>query len=249
MSEVREHHRRAMDLCERAVQNRLFGNTLAAAADFREAFEEERIAVRMAKERSVENLTLAILHQSAAALAFDCGETDQARSYVISGLDLEPPREIAEELTQILVKIDSSKQAPSPKSFDHINSSHIGLDVEIMGSMKFINDFVFDGYLEGEISSVDGILTIGEYADVRGEVRSKTVIVKGKVHGNITVQERCELHSRSQLIGDLKAARLVIEQGATFVGRSEVTPNKIIVKDLGAPRISREEAEKSSASR
>jgi len=99
----------------------------------------------------------------------------------------------------------------------------------------FVNEFVFDGNLEGEISSVDGILTVGENADVRGEVKSKTVIVKGKVHGNITVQERCELHSRSQLIGDLKAARLVIEEGATFVGKSEVTPNKNAMKDFGAP--------------
>jgi cytoskeletal protein CcmA (bactofilin family) len=108
-------------------------------------------------------------------------------------------------------------------------------DVEIKGSIKFANEFIFDGNIEGEISSVDGILTVGENADVRGEVKSKTVIVKGKVHGNITVQERCELHSRSQLIGDLKAARLVIEEGATFVGKSEVTPNKNIVSNLGQP--------------
>ena len=115
------------------------------------------------------------------------------------------------------------------------NKNNLSKDVEIKGSIKFVNQFVFDGNLEGEISSVDGILTVGENADVRGEVKSKTVIVKGKVHGNITVQERCELHSRSQLIGDLKAARLVIEEGATFVGKSEVTPNKNIIKDLGYP--------------
>jgi cytoskeletal protein CcmA (bactofilin family) len=113
--------------------------------------------------------------------------------------------------------------------------NNLSKDVEIKGSIKFVNEFVFDGNLEGEISSVDGILTVGENADVRGEVKSKTVIVKGKVHGNITVQERCELHSRSQLIGDLKAARLVIEEGATFVGKSEVTPNKNLAKDFSVP--------------
>jgi cytoskeletal protein CcmA (bactofilin family) len=50
------------------------------------------------------------------------------------------------------------------------------------------------------------------------------------VHGNITVDERCELKARAVLQGDLKAARLVIEEGATFVGKSEVTPNKIAMK-------------------
>jgi cytoskeletal protein CcmA (bactofilin family) len=32
------------------------------------------------------------------------------------------------------------------------------------------------------------------------------------------------------LQGDLKASRLVIEEGATFVGKSEVTPNRIPLK-------------------
>jgi cytoskeletal protein CcmA (bactofilin family) len=123
----------------------------------------------------------------------------------------------------------------TPVMADTPTKNSLSKDVEIKGSIKFANEFVFDGNLEGEISSVDGVLTVGENADVRGEVKSKTVIVKGKVHGNITVQERCELHSRSQLIGDLKAARLVIEEGATFVGKSEVTPNKNMIKDLGIP--------------
>ena len=43
------------------------------------------------------------------------------------------------------------------------------------------------------------------------------------MQGNITVAERCELKSRCTLQGDLKAARLVIEEGATFIGKSEVT--------------------------
>jgi cytoskeletal protein CcmA (bactofilin family) len=129
------------------------------------------------------------------------------------------------------------------------NSNNLSKDVEIKGSVKFVNEFVFDGKLQGEISSVDGILKVGENADVRGEVKSKTVIVKGQVHGNITVQERCELHSHSQLIGDLKAARLVIEEGATFVGNSEVTPNKNIIKDSGSPAPRKEELQKVGAPR
>ncbi len=98
-------------------------------------------------------------------------------------------------------------------------------DVEIKGSIKFATDLSIDGKVEGEITS-EGILTLGENADVRGEIKTKSVTVYGKVHGNITVAEKCELKSRAQLIGDLKAARLIIEEGATFVGKSEVTPNK-----------------------
>ena len=129
------------------------------------------------------------------------------------------------------------------------NKNNLSKDVEIKGSLKFENEFVFDGNLQGQISSVDGILTVGENADVRGEVKSKTVIVKGKVHGNITVQESYEIHSNSQMIENLKSARHVIEEGATFVGKSEVTPNKNIIKDLGAPPPRKEELQKVGAPR
>ena len=99
-------------------------------------------------------------------------------------------------------------------------------DVEINGSIKFGSELNFDGKVEGEIISTDGVLTIGKNAEIRGEVKTKAVTVFGTVVGNITVTERCELKSSSQLTGDLKAMRIVIEEGATFVGKSEVTPNR-----------------------
>ena len=113
----------------------------------------------------------------------------------------------------------------------------LGADVEFKGSIKFTNELAIDGKVEGEIFSAGGILTIGENAEIRGEIKTKSVTVLGKVNGNITVEERCELKGRSQLIGDLKAARLVIEEGATFVGKSEVTPNKIAMKHPEVVRI------------
>jgi cytoskeletal protein CcmA (bactofilin family) len=101
-------------------------------------------------------------------------------------------------------------------------------DVEIKGSIKFHQDLSVDGKIEGEITSPNGILIVGQNAELRGEIKTKSVTVYGRVHGNITVDERCELKANAQLHGDLKAARLVIEEGATFVGKSEVTPsNKV----------------------
>ncbi|MEO6786798.1 MAG: polymer-forming cytoskeletal protein [Chthoniobacteraceae bacterium] len=102
-------------------------------------------------------------------------------------------------------------------------------DVEIKGSIKFQNELTVDGKIEGEINSA-GILTVGENSEIKGEIKTKSVTVYGKVHGNITVEERCELKARASLFGDLKATRLIIEEGATFVGKSEVTPNKVAMK-------------------
>ena len=110
------------------------------------------------------------------------------------------------------------------------NSKNIlSADVEIKGSIKFQNELTVDGKVEGEINSA-GVLTVGENSEIKGEIKTKSVTVYGKVHGNITVEDRCELKGRASLYGDLKATRLVIEDGATFVGKSEVTPNKVAMK-------------------
>src|SRR5437899_5157020 len=127
--------------------------------------------------------------------------------------------------------IDNSNPKPNPMA-DHGGKDILSSDVEIKGSIKFQKELLIDGKVEGDINS-DGVLTVGENAEIRGEIKTKSVTVFGKVHGNITVDERCELKARAVLQGDLKAARLVIEEGATFVGKSEVTPNKIAMKPAG----------------
>ena len=109
------------------------------------------------------------------------------------------------------------------------NSSPIGKcvlsgDVEIEGSITFQKELLIDGKVQGQITS-DGVLMIGENADIRGEIKIKSVTVHGKVHGNITA-ERCELKSKCTLQGDLTAVRLIIEEGATFIGTSQISPHQ-----------------------
>jgi cytoskeletal protein CcmA (bactofilin family) len=108
--------------------------------------------------------------------------------------------------------------------------NNLASDVEIKGSIKFQHDLSIDGKIEGEVTSPNGVLVVGQNAELRGEVKTKSVTVYGRVHGNITVDERCELKANAQLHGDLKAARLVIEEGATFVGKSEVTPTSKVTQ-------------------
>jgi len=116
---------------------------------------------------------------------------------------------------------------------EHGGKDILSSDVEIKGSIKFQKELLIDGKVEGEINS-DGVLTIGENADIRGEIKTKSITVFGKVQGNITVAERCELKSKCTLQGDLKAARLVIEEGATFIGKSEVTSGTLPAKSTSS---------------
>ena len=88
----------------------------------------------------------------------------------------------------------TSSPTIDPKKYmaEHSGKDILSSDVEIKGSIKFQKELLIDGKVEGEINS-DGVLTIGENADIRGEIKTKSITVYGKVQGNITVGERCEL--------------------------------------------------------
>ncbi len=99
-------------------------------------------------------------------------------------------------------------------------------DVELKGTLKFNGELTFDGKLDGDIHS-EGILTLGDNANVKGTIDVGSVVVRGKITGNVIAKEKIELKVKTELFGDVKAAKLVIEEGVTFVGKSEVNPNKV----------------------
>jgi cytoskeletal protein CcmA (bactofilin family) len=97
--------------------------------------------------------------------------------------------------------------------------------VLIKGSIKFLNELLIDGEVEGTIDST-GTLTIGEHARIRGEIRTKSVKVRGTVEGNIFVTECCELQANCTLRGDIEAPRLVVNENVTFLGNAKVGTGK-----------------------
>jgi len=97
--------------------------------------------------------------------------------------------------------------------------------VSVKGSVKFLNELLIDGDVEGTIEST-GTLTIGEHACIRGEIRTKSVEVQGTVEGNIFVTERCELHAGCRMHGDIEAPRLVVNDNVTFLGSAKVGTGK-----------------------
>lgn len=99
-------------------------------------------------------------------------------------------------------------------------------DVEIKGNLKFAGELTFEGKLEGEIQT-EGALNLGDTAVVTGNINAQTVVVRGKVNGNITAKDKIEIKAKAELFGDIRATKLVVEEGVTFVGKTEVNPNKV----------------------
>lgn len=122
--------------------------------------------------------------------------------------------------------IAPASYSPQPSTPSPAQSSGLlSREVSIKGSIKFSNQLTIDGDVEGSITST-GALTIGGNAHVQGEIRTKTVKVKGTVEGNIFATERCELEAGCTLKGDIEAPRLVVDENATFLGSAKVAMTK-----------------------
>ena len=116
----------------------------------------------------------------------------------------------------------------------------LGPDVELKGTLKFSGELTFDGKLDGDINS-EGTLNLGDNAVIKGTVDVGSVIVRGKINGNIVAKEKIDIKAKTELFGDIRTAKLLIEEGVTFVGKSDVNPNKIAPTPSGrseAPKIS-----------
>ncbi len=99
-------------------------------------------------------------------------------------------------------------------------------DVELKGTLKFSGELTFDGKLDGDIQT-DGSLVLGDNAVIKGNLNVSTVTIRGKVNGNVVAKEKIDIKTRAELFGDIRAPKLVIEEGVTFVGKTEVNPNKV----------------------
>jgi cytoskeletal protein CcmA (bactofilin family) len=87
----------------------------------------------------------------------------------------------------------------------------------VSGQLSFQGPARIDGVVDGEIKC-QGSLTIGEGAEIRAKISGQTVVIRGKVEGNVTAKEKVELLAPGRLTGNISAPRLIIAEGVVFDG-------------------------------
>ncbi len=105
---------------------------------------------------------------------------------------------------------------------EHVQSV-IGPDVEISGNIKSESDIQLHGKLNGDLTC-GGLADIGTSSVVKGNVQTETISLAGQLHGNIHAKDKIALKAAARLHGDIRAKRLTVEEGVTFVGKVEVNP-------------------------
>jgi len=96
--------------------------------------------------------------------------------------------------------------------------ANIGKSITISGDLTGEEDLVIEGKVEGKVSLPNSQLTIGANGSVKAEVQAKSVVVVGRVSGDIRGTERVEIQATGHVDGDVTAPKLSVAEGAVLNG-------------------------------
>ncbi|MBI5473908.1 MAG: polymer-forming cytoskeletal protein [Ignavibacteriae bacterium] len=95
------------------------------------------------------------------------------------------------------------------------------------GKIKTEGSIRIDGKFVGEVTAKANA-AVGSSGTIEGNLSARNVTVAGKISGTVQATEKLVLESKSIVQGDIRAARLVVDEGATFDGRCDM-------KQAGSP--------------
>lgn len=111
------------------------------------------------------------------------------------------------------------------------NNTVVGPSILISGKLTGDEDLTVRGRVEGELT-LSKTLIVETTGVVKANVAVKNAIVSGVVVGNINATESVELTREGRMVGDIRAPRVIIVDGASFRGRvdmGEVEPGRVPV--------------------
>ena len=96
-------------------------------------------------------------------------------------------------------------------------AAYLDRGTKVSGKLHFECPARIDGNIDGEIDGKE--ITIGESAVATAQIRADSIVVCGKVKGEITATQRIEIRSTAKIIGNITAPKLIVQDGAIFEGQ------------------------------
>ena len=103
-----------------------------------------------------------------------------------------------------------------------MKTAYIGESIRFEGTLSGLEDVVVDGAVKGAIRLPECSLTIGPNGRIDADIEARNLTVLGHITGNIVCLERKRLCDSGSIDGDVRAPRILIEDGAVFRGRIDV---------------------------
>jgi cytoskeletal protein CcmA (bactofilin family) len=97
----------------------------------------------------------------------------------------------------------------------------IGSSIVVDGEISGEEAITILGTVKGKVAVSQGVV-VEAGATVEADIEGQTVTVSGKVTGNVTAREKLELRPESKMVGNAKAPRIVVADGASFKGNVDM---------------------------
>jgi cytoskeletal protein CcmA (bactofilin family) len=118
-----------------------------------------------------------------------------------------------------------SQSAQSTSS--HGEAAVIGRSIRINGDLRGEEDLRIEGDVNGTIQLLNNSLTIGKEGKIRADVYANSVVIDGLMEGDVYGADRVIIRKNAQVLGNITAPRVALEEGAKFKGSIEMDPQAV----------------------
>lgn len=111
---------------------------------------------------------------------------------------------------------------PAPRPEARAESTTIGEQITIEGNIRGSEHLVIEGSMKGNVEMEKHNFTVGSKGRVEGEINAQNIKISGQMIGNIKTQGKVEITKEADFMGDIRAKRISVEDGAYFKGSIEL---------------------------
>jgi cytoskeletal protein CcmA (bactofilin family) len=117
----------------------------------------------------------------------------------------------------------SEPAVPSSPDVRRRKTSVIGPTLKFKGELSANEDLIIEGEIEGTIAHQDKNLTVGKEGRVKANIDARSVEIYGRVEGDIHGQDIVKLAKSAEVKGNIRCARIVMDDGAHFTGNIDMS--------------------------
>ena len=100
----------------------------------------------------------------------------------------------------------------------------IGGSLTVDGKITGKEDLLVDGRVEGDISLPVNVVTVGRDGVVKARIHAAVIVIEGRVEGDLIGEEQIEIRRSGNVLGNIVAPRVGLEDGAQFKGNIDMSP-------------------------
>lgn len=127
---------------------------------------------------------------------------------------------------------ETETRAPAARpSSSSSGRATIGPSISIKGDVTGSEDLLIQGRIDGSVTLENHSVGVGSEGRVNANITGRLITIEGTVEGDLTAQEQIVLRGSAHVKGDIKAPRVVLEDGATFRGLVDMGSTKAKAED------------------